>query len=257
MVEMTASPVAPLEHRYNLRPHARPFSVERLALSDAGLASRYVRIGRSKLVSGGRGLFATRSLPASAALTTYPGPRVPKRGVKTRAQRGRYEGLWWYLYEPRGADYYLQPSPEDRSSGIAHMANDAIHPEATGRKNNCEFCETETGLVYLRTTRAVRAGEELMVDYTLPYWIDRVRSTTAPPLPPRLHRMLERISRVQGLVRAFDAGVREYIGMDVLRIKDRNARMFCQCPAAVHKNVLVAANMTLSCPVCKTDMRYL
>jgi hypothetical protein len=177
--------------------------------------------------------------------------------VKTRSQRHRYEDLFWYLYAPRRADYYLQPSPEDHSSGIAHMANDAIHPEVTGRNNNCEFCETETGLVYLQTIRPVRAGEELLVDYTLPYWIDRARSATAPPLPPRLQRMLERISRVQGLLSAFDAKVRGYVGMDVLRIKDKNARMFCKCPASIYKNVLVAHNMTLSCPVCDTDMRYL
>lgn len=252
---MTPSP-SPCS-RYGLRRHARPFSVERLALSDAGLVPRYVRLGRSKLVSGGRGLFATRSLPANAAITGYPGPRVPKRGVKTRLQRSRSRDFWWYVYAPRGVDYYLQPSPEDLSSGIAHMANDAIHPEVTGRQNNCEFRETEAGLVYLQTSRPVRAGEELLVDYTLPYWIDRARCATAPPLPPMLQRMLERISCVQGLVRAFDAGVRDYVGMDVVRIKDKNARMLCQCPQSIYKSVLVAPDTTLSCPVCKTDMRFL
>lgn len=243
-------------HGYCLRPrHDRPFSFERMRMSDAGLLAPYVRLGCSRLPCGGRGLFATRTLPARAALTAYPGPSVPREGMRTRSQQARLREHWWYVFEVGASPHYLNPDPNNLSSGVAHLANDAIHPEITGRQNNCEFCETADGTVFLQTTRPVRRGEELLADYSLPYWIDRSRYN--PPLPSRVRSMLANARKLQSVLHAFSVQLDEYVGEGCFKVKDCDLRLYCRCGGPTAHRLVSWHKQNVNCTNCMSALSIL
>lgn len=91
--------------------------------------------------------------------------------------------------------------------GFGHMFNDAVHTEATGRRNNCCFvfrssssspspfppphpCADQRAYAYLRTTRHVRAGQELLVPYHVTYWSER-----APALAKQQQQQSKRVPK--------------------------------------------------------------
>eukprot|EP00798_Chlamydomonas_sp_ICE-L_P028547 gene28547-31708_t len=92
---------------------------------------------------------------------------------------------------------------------LAHMANDAIHPTATGFENNCHLDESVCGncrsvgqvvrsaRVKIIAIRDIKAGEETLVSYGLQYWI----KSYVPAMPSRtrdwlhVHELMESSQR--------------------------------------------------------------
>ena len=147
-----------------------------------------VRVRRSR-VCRGVGVFAARSVPAGTVMTAYPFVRRGfRRSRREAAKRSDYE----YEWTRDGATLDGDPSllaaipPRRRPAGCAHLANDAIHREVTGRDNNCDFLEgrgdPKRPRLHLVTTRAVRRGEELLVSYSLGYWLSREKTAADPAL---------------------------------------------------------------------------
>lgn len=151
-------------------------------------------------VCNGSGVFASRFLPAGSYVTAYPGRTVRQgRCGKRHRTRAMNSGTDAYIYEfDDGTLLDGQQVAASRrwwcSHGVANLLNDAIHPEVTGRIYNCEFVETAVPVapsissverttarrcskkvdrVYIRTNSDVQEGEELLVSYSLDYWLYR------------------------------------------------------------------------------------
>ncbi len=155
-----------------------------------------VRVGPSTLPGAGRGVFAMCDLPAQAWVTPYSGRDVPWDEPLDAAQND------YTLEAPpsrRGPGHSRvgepQPGPRD---GAAQLCNDAIHEQVTGRRNNCTF-DWHAGEPYLRTTQAVAAGEELLVEYHITYWLSRARWDA---LPPEARAWLECVAALRKVLRA-------------------------------------------------------
>lgn len=105
---------------------------------------------RVERVRNGRGLVANRAFPAGACITPLHGRVVGARVVWS-----------WWARDPRraancirfDADRYLDPSGE-----WGEFANHGCRPNAAIRR--------ERGRLVLRALRAIRAGEEVLHDYS-------------------------------------------------------------------------------------------
>lgn len=132
----------------------------------------------SSRICVGLGVFARRDIPAGSVVTFYDGHLTQENAdddyafemPSCFAPRGE---TGWQVVGHRGDDRSL------RGKGLAQMVNDAIHPEATRRGNNCHFVfrwdseHGQTVRIYLQTMRSVPAGRELLAPYGLNYWVAR------------------------------------------------------------------------------------
>jgi hypothetical protein len=165
-------------------------------------------VAASSLPGAGRGVFCERDLPAGAWVTPYDGAAryvgamacVPGRVADYALEvpghavgvPGRAETILGVA--PRGAaerralgrgGRVVQRAAGGRARGFGHLLNDAVHPEVTRRANNCEF-RFRGAAAYIVTTRAVPAGQELLVPYHVSYWATRAAWVRPRDLPPRL-----------------------------------------------------------------------
>jgi hypothetical protein len=182
----------------------------------------------SGLPDGGRGVFTVREVPRGCIVTGYDGPLVVSRSGDVSQRVADYA-----LDIPPGCDvpagsFILgrrlgveAADPEALEAeglslvagspgpGLAQQANDAVHFEVTGRRNNCEFhFPPGTWHAYLRTTRDLRAGEELLVDYNVCYWTRRA----VPRRLRRLRAFVERATAVQQRLERLELGLELYLG---------------------------------------------
>lgn len=123
----------------------------------AWIAQYGVRVAPSTIVGAGKGVFAVVDLPAKRVLGWYRGVLL------TQAQFDA-------LYGPAPPTYVLDVGRGKYVDAVdtAHrnwtaMVNDA---RGTGRRPNCVF--TAAGSV--KTTRPIKAGEELFISYGAGYW---------------------------------------------------------------------------------------
>ena len=145
--------------------------------------------------------------------------------------------------------------------GVANLANDAIHPELTGRTNNCDFVEIGSR-VYLVTSQNVAAEEELLVAYSLSYWMDRVHNEA---WTPAMREWLGFQVRVRDALRPLHVDLEEYLGILDIDAADEETRLkyiatyTCSCCAG-HRHVghLIVcwhptreATMLATCMACK------
>jgi hypothetical protein len=138
-------------------------------------------------------------------------------------------------------------------AGVAHLANDAIHREVTGRDNNCDFIEDRQGCLsgrrakrpprlHLVSTRKVRRGEELLVSYSLGYWLGRERD---PHVPAELRRWIAFHRRVtEALPGLF---LWEYLGSFD---DDRSLEYIARCSGGTKER-----SATKECSACKAGLK--
>lgn len=160
--------------------------------SDSG---RIVRVGRSRVCEG-LGVFAARYVPKCTPMTLYWGKEVPSLLDLTDAERA-------YAYElPRRDAYLIGERRLEHlvGRGVGQLLNDAIAVELTGRTNNCAFVHRR-GRIFVVAIRNIAAGEELLADYHISYWIGMARAAPPPPLPPRVLRWAERQLAVETALR--------------------------------------------------------
>lgn len=153
-----------------------------------------VRVSPSSLCEG-QGLFAQRDIPKGSYITAYAGRRMCDASV-TKRTRSRIRATSDYEYMASDGTTIDGAEPGTRwwsRRGIAQMANDAIHESVSGRSNNCDFSEVCVDVsrdrsvtrVFLMATRDIRKDEELLVPYSMGYWLYRIRSPTDPELSRR------------------------------------------------------------------------
>jgi hypothetical protein len=112
-----------------------------------------LRIGRSTIPGAGLGVLATRALPKHTRLL-YAGDLVPLAS------------------ERDGGPYFLELTKRTAvdaartNAGDGRWVND---PRGSGKRANCKFA-VHRGRASVQTTRALAAGEELLVSYGGGYW---------------------------------------------------------------------------------------
>jgi hypothetical protein len=227
-----------------------------------------VRVGPSHICNG-VGVFAVQACPKGTVMTAYPFVRQGHRKVVRQGRRNndyafqRSDGTaidghpqvlskaTFYLKRRKRGDHHMW--------GVANLANDAIHPELTGRTNNCDFVEMGSR-VYLATSQAVAAGEELLVAYSLSYWMDRAQNEA---WTPQMREWLGYQVRVRDALRPLHVELDEYLGVleneEEMRLK-YIATYACACCAhrrhvgrlMVRWHPTMEKTMIATCMACKT-----
>jgi len=122
-----------------------------------------VEIKQSQIPKGGYGLFAKQDIPKGSIIDFYHGKRL---------SRSEYREL------PEGTDQYIMEINRNTyvdckdSKCLISYANDARGlTRIQGLRNNCYFELTATGRnIAMKTSRKIKAGEELFVFYGNSYW---------------------------------------------------------------------------------------
>lgn len=106
----------------------------------------------------GKGVFATRMIPAGSRIIEYRGERIDWAEAQRRAEEkgGPLNHTFFFsLHDGRVID-------GGRHGNAARFINHACEP-------NCEALEHEDGRVYLYALRPIERGEELNYNYALIY----------------------------------------------------------------------------------------
>ena len=230
-----------------------------------------VWVGTSHICNG-VGVFAGQACPKGTVMTAYPFVCQGRRKVVRQGRRNndyafqRSDGTAidghpqvlskaaFYLKRRKRGDHHMW--------GVANLANDAIHPELTGRTNNCDFVEIGSR-VYLATSQDVAAGEELLVAYSLGYWMDRAHSDA---WTPQMREWLGYQVRVRDALRPRHVELEEYLGILESDVPDEEMRLTyiatyaCACSdCSRHVGRLIVrwhptndTTMIATCMACKT-----
>ena len=122
---------------------------------------RSLIIKRSRIPKAGKGLFTTVDLPKGAWVTEYKGRLCYWKDVKDQ------DGYNPYIFKLNNT-WAIDGRRTLKAFG--RYANDARGlSRAPGCRNNSEFI-TRGRKCYISTTRRIRKGEEIFVDYGQAYW---------------------------------------------------------------------------------------
>lgn len=120
----------------------------------------FLKVRDSTIPNAGKGMFAARKLPAGKRLGEYKGKRIP---------------FHWANAPGTDSSYYMYASEEPQDAGVVidgralnnpmRWANHAPEPLA-----NAQAELEESGRIYFRTTRPVKSGEEIFINYGEDYW---------------------------------------------------------------------------------------
>ena len=120
-------------------------------------------VKRSRLPGSGKGLFTTKKIKKDAKVIEYRGEIINWKEYEKRVAEDK-DGYLFYISRNRCIDAY--PTPQYK----ARYANDAMGlSRVKGLKNNCTY-QIFGDQCYIVADRDIKAGEEILVDYTKEYW---------------------------------------------------------------------------------------
>lgn len=120
-------------------------------------------IKRSRLPGAGKGLFTTKAIRKDSKIIEYRGEIIGYNEYRRRARREEDHYLF-YLRRDLSIDARLTPQYK------ARYANDAAGiTRVKGIRNNSDYV-IFGDKCFIVATRDIKAGEEIFVDYTKPYW---------------------------------------------------------------------------------------
>eukprot|EP00929_Paragymnodinium_shiwhaense_P115650 TRINITY_DN84650_c0_g1_i1.p1 TRINITY_DN84650_c0_g1~~TRINITY_DN84650_c0_g1_i1.p1 ORF type:complete len:231 (-),score=19.07 TRINITY_DN84650_c0_g1_i1:418-1035(-) len=150
-----------------------------------------VAFGRSPL--HGVGVFAAQSFAARDVVEVCPCLRITRKSLEMLSDSASADDtaadLRDYLFDPRSRKLQLQAAETDymllpMGCGLAYN-----HGEGTDANLQYQHIEEDSALVFT-ALRAIRAGEELLVDYGDTWWRDRgVRPITGSSMSVLRQRM--------------------------------------------------------------------
>lgn len=125
------------------------------------LLEKIVTVKDSLLPGAGKGLFARNFIPKGMLIVEYKGNVTNWRDVKHN------DGNNGYIYYV-SRNYVIDASRT--KSALARYANDARGiGRMKGLSNNAEYVELGKK-VYIKSTKDIKAGEEIFVGYGKEYW---------------------------------------------------------------------------------------
>lgn len=151
--------------------------------------SKTIKVATSEL--GGQGVFATRNIPKGTLVTRYPTHMVELRQhhYYTLAHSTcdlhdlleRSKALRLQVPLAAGVTMVIRGDPQLYSEeACGHKVNDCSRPNLSRSQHaelekihcNCVWHHA-VGASYIKTTRRVKKGEELLVSYGWKYWCDQ------------------------------------------------------------------------------------
>ena len=120
-------------------------------------------IKKSKLPGAGKGLFTTKAIRKEAKIIEYRGEIIGYKEYRRRARKEQDHYLF-YLRKELCIDSLYTPQYK------ARYANDAAGiTRVKGLRNNSDFVIFDDKC-FIVSSRNIKAGEEIFVNYTKPYW---------------------------------------------------------------------------------------
>lgn len=120
-------------------------------------------IKKSKLPGAGKGLFTTKAIRKDAKVIEYRGEIIGYKEYRRRARKEQDHYLF-YLRSELCIDSLYTPQYK------ARYANDAAGiTRLKGIRNNSDFIIYDDKC-FIVSSRDIKAGEEIFVNYTKPYW---------------------------------------------------------------------------------------
>ena len=130
-----------------------------------------VRVARSLVPGAGRGLFATRRLPANTHILTYDGEKISDGQLNTRYGSDDERGHAPYALK------VTQPNPQYRGKSVDAACQrglgSLINGSRTAAQSNVKYSNRarQDGSIKIYTkTRAIQPGQELFAWYGAGYW---------------------------------------------------------------------------------------
>lgn len=120
-------------------------------------------IKKSQLPGAGKGLYTTKPIPKEGKVIEYRGEIIGYKEYRRRARREEDQYLF-YLRRNRCIDALHTPQYK------ARYANDAAGiARVKGLRNNSDYV-IFGNKCFIVASRNIKAGEEIFVNYTKPYW---------------------------------------------------------------------------------------
>jgi len=120
-------------------------------------ASRPFHTVRNSRVHG-RGVFATRKIPAGTCILEYEGERINWKEAVRRENKKAPDDFHTFFFSLDSGKIIDGGSEGNDARWINH-----------GCEPNCEAIEYDDGRVFIHARRTIRAGEELTYDYRLSF----------------------------------------------------------------------------------------
>lgn len=120
----------------------------------------HLYVAESTIPGTGKGLFTSKDIEKGTLIIEYTGDITNWEAV-------RHDAANAYIYFVND-DYVI--NAKDRSDAIARYANDAHGArQVKGVNNNSRFVNIN-GRIFIKATRLIRAGSEILVNYGKGYW---------------------------------------------------------------------------------------
>lgn len=123
-----------------------------------------LRVKKSFIPDAGFGLFATRDFLKNEYITHYEGDLISRQEALARRSRGEDSHIKC-LHLMGDCIDGIKGNSAVKGCGGASLVNDA----RSQKGNNTRF-ETRNGTIWLRATRDIAKGEELLASYGRTYW---------------------------------------------------------------------------------------
>lgn len=138
-------------------------------------------IKTSQLPNAGKGLYTTKAIGKDSKIIEYRGEIINNTEYRRRAQKQQDHYLF-YVNKRRCIDAMHTPQYK------ARYANDAAGlTKVKGLKNNADYI-IFGNKCFIVASRDIKAGEEIFVNYTKPYWdcmkrrLDKQKKSSAKTL---------------------------------------------------------------------------
>jgi hypothetical protein len=131
-------------------------------------------------VCDGLGVFTTRDVAKGVPMTTYAGQLVDVADIRNlRMTTDDYDDR--YNFHIDDTVYIVGHRDVETLSGkgLAQFVNDAIDPVLSGHMNNA-FFKVRRNEVFIYALRDIKAGEEVLADYHISYWLPRENDARLP-----------------------------------------------------------------------------
>lgn len=120
-------------------------------------------IKQSQLPGAGKGLYTSKAISKDSKIIEYRGEIIDYREYRRRARKEQDQYLF-YLHRDLCIDALHTPQYK------ARYANDAAGiTRVKGLRNNSDYVIFEDKC-FIVASRNIKAGEEIFVNYTKPYW---------------------------------------------------------------------------------------
>lgn len=126
------------------------------------LLDKHLYIRKSTIPGAGKGLFTKVFIPKGTRITEYKGRILTWKQVENMPDES-YGYVFWF------SNRYVIDAWKTKK-GVAHFANDANGiAKVPGIRNNSEY-DTEKKRCYIKSTRDIAPGSEILVPYGGDYW---------------------------------------------------------------------------------------